>query len=137
MKKLLSVITLLLVLSVGNLFAYPVKPNYSIIKKSGNVTYLWDLAATTPNAPSSKELNNWISEAEELGFECIIKRVIPLSEALEKHTDPIDEVLLARSRGCYSVGVVFENDFCLSPSYYFVSEKDIVQISFVYFFCID
>ena len=130
MKKLLSIITLL-VLLVASVFANPVKPNYSIIKKSGNVTYLWDLAATTPNAPSSKELNNWISEMEELGFECIIKRVIPLSEALEKHTDIIDEVLLARRCGCYSVGVVFENDFCLSPSYYFVSEKDIVQISLV------
>lgn len=134
MKKLLSVITLLLVLLVGNLFANPVKPNYnySIIKKSGNVTYLWDLAATTPNAPSSKELNNWISEMEELGFECIIKRVIPLSEALEKHTDPIiDEVLLARRCGYYSVGVAFESDFCFSLSNYFVSEKDIVQISLV------
>ena len=131
MKKVLSVITLLLVLLVGNLFAYPANPNYSIIKKSGNVTYLWDLAATTPVAPSSKELNNWISEAEELGFECIIKRVIPLSEALEKHTEPIDEVLLARSCGYYSVGAAFENDLCLSLSYYFVSEKDIVQITFV------
>ena len=130
MKKLLSVITLLLVLLVGNLFANPAKPNYSIIKKSGNVTYLWDLAATTPVAPSSKELNNWISEAEELGFECIIKRVIPLSEALEKHTEPIDEVLLARSYGFYSIGAFFENDLCLMPSFYFVSEKDIIQISF-------
>ena len=131
MKKLFVTITLLLVLLVGNLFANPAKPNYSIIKKSGNVTYLWDLAATTPNAPSSKELNNWISEMEELGFECIIKRVIPLSEALENPTAPIAEVLLARRCGCYSVGAVFENDFCLSPSYYFVSEKDIVQISLV------
>ena len=61
MKRILSVITVLALL-VGNLFAYPVKPNYSIIKKSGNVTYLWDLAATTPiDVPSSKELNNWIS----------------------------------------------------------------------------
>lgn len=68
---------------------------------------------------------------EELGFECIITRVIPLSEALEKHINPIDEVLLARRCGCYSVCAVFENDFCLSPSYYFVSEKDIVQISLV------
>lgn len=132
MKRTLSVITVLLVLLVGNLFAYPVKSNYSIIKKSGNVTYLWDLAATTPiDAPSSKDLNNWISEMEELGFECIIIRVIPLSEALEKHTDPIDEVLLARSLGCYSVSAVFENDFCLSPSYYFVSKKAIFQVSFV------
>ena len=132
MKRILSVITVLLVLLVGNLFANPVKSNYSIIKKSGNVTYLWDLAATTPiDAPSSKELNNWISEMEELGFECIITRVIPLSEALEKHTDPIDEVLLARSLGCYSVSAVFKNDFCLSPSYYFVSKKAIFQASFV------
>ena len=131
MKKLLSVITLLLVLLVGNLFANPAKSNYSIIKKSGNVTYLWDLEATTPNAPSSKELNNWISGMEELGFECIIKRVIPLSEALEKHTEPIDEVLLARRHGCYSICAVFENALCLSPSYYFVSEKAIFQISFV------
>lgn len=131
MKKLLSVITLLLVLLVGNLFANPAKPNYSMIKKSGNVTYLWDLAATTPVAYSSKELNNWISEMEKLGFECIIKRVIPLSEALEKHTEPIDEALLARSLGCYSIGTVFENDLCLVPSYYFVSEKDIVQITLV------
>ena len=69
---------------------------------------------------------------EELGFECIITRVIPLSEALEKHTDPIDEVLLARSLGCYSVSAVFENYFCLSPSYYFVSKKAIFQVSFVY-----
>ena len=116
---------------VGNLFANPAKPNYSIIKKSGNVTYLWDLEATTPVAHSSKDLNNWISEMEELGFECIIKRVIPLSEALEKHTEPIDEALLARSHGCYSIGAVFENDLCLMPSYYFVSEKDIVQITLV------
>ena len=131
MKKLFVTITLLLVLLVGNLFANPVKPNYSIIKKSGNVTYLWDLEATTPNAPSSKELNNWISEMEKLGFECIIKRVIPLNEALEKHTEPIDEVLLARSHGYYSVGAVFENALCLSPTYYFVSEKTILQISLV------
>ena len=132
MKKLFVTITLLLVLLVGNLFANPVNPNYSIIKKSGNVTYLWDLAATTPiDAPSSKELNNWISEMEELGFECIITRVIPISEASEKHTDPIDEVLLARSHGYYSVCAVFENDFCFSLSYYFVSKKGIFQVSFV------
>lgn len=131
MKKLLSVITLLLVLLVGNLFANPAKSNYSIIKKSGNVTYLWDLEATTPVAPSSKELNNWMSGMEELGFECIIKRVIPLSEALEKHTEPIDEVLLARSHGYYSVAAIFENALCLSPTYYFVSEKAILQISLV------
>ena len=130
MKKLLSVIALL-VLLVGNLFAYPMKSNYSIIKKSGNVTYLWDLEATTPVAPSSKELNNWISGMEELGFECIIKRVIPLSEALEKHTEPIDEVLLARSHGCYNICAVYENALCLSPTYYFVSEKAIFQISLV------
>ena len=133
MKRFMITITLLLVLLVGDLFANPVKPNYTIIKKSGNVTYLWDLAATTPiDAPSSKELNNWISEMEELGFECIITRVIPISEALEKHTDPIiDEVLLARSHGYYSVGVVFGYDFCFSFSYYSVSKKDIFQISFV------
>ena len=134
MKKLFVTITLLFALLVGNLFANPVMPNYSITKESGNVTYLWDLAATTPkDAPSSKELNNWISEMEELGFECIITRVIPISEALEKHTDPIiDEVLLARSHGYYGVAaVVLENDFCLSLSYYFVSKKDIFQISFV------
>ena len=131
MKRIFITITLFLVLLVGNLFANPVKSNYSIIKKSGNVTYLWDLAATTPiDAPSSKDLNNWISEMEELGFECIITRVIPLSEALEKHTDPIDEVLLARNYGCYNICAVFENDFCLSPSYYFVSKKAIFQVSF-------
>ena len=55
MKKLFVTITLLLALLVGNLFANPAKSNYSIIKKSGNVTYLWDLEATTPVAPSSKE----------------------------------------------------------------------------------
>ena len=133
MKKLFVTITLLLVLLVGNLFANPVKPNYSIIKKSGNVTYLWDLAATTPiDAPSSKELNNWISEMEELGFECIITRVIPLSEALEKHTEPIDEVLLARSHGYYSVGAVFENDFCLSFSNDLASKEVISLVSFVF-----
>ena len=130
MKKLLSVITLL-VLLVGSVFAYPAKSNYSIIKKSGNVTYLWDLEATTPVAPSSKELNNWISGMEELGFECIIKRVIPLSEALEKHTEPIDEVLLARRHGYYSVAAIFENALCLSPTYYFVNKKAIFQISLV------
>ena len=127
MKRFIITITLLLVLSVGNLFAY----DYKVIKKSGDVTYLWDLDATTPVAPSSKELNNWISGIEELGFECIIKRVIPLSEALEKHTEPIDEVLLARSQGYYSVGAVYENDLCLSSTIYFVSEKDILQISLV------
>lgn len=131
MKKLFVTITLLLVLSVGNLFANPAKSNYSIIKKSGNVTYLWDLEATTPVAPSSKDLNNWISGMEELGFECIIKRVIPLNEALEKHTEPIDEVLLARSHGYYIVATIFENAFMISPTYYFVSKKDIFQISFV------
>lgn len=132
MKKIIITITLLLVLLVGNLFANPAKSNYSIIKKSGNVTYLWDLEATTPiDAPSSKELNNWISGMEEIGFECIIKRVIPLSEALEKHTEPIDEVLLARRLGYYSVAAIFENALCLSPTYYFVSEKAIFQIAFI------
>ena len=130
MKKLLSVITLL-VLLVGNLFAYPVKSSFSKITKFDDITYYWNLEATTPiDAPSSKELNNWISEMEELGFECIITRVIPLSEALEGHTGPIAEVLLARSYGCYNICAVYENDIGVSTTIYFVSEKAIFLSSF-------
>ena len=124
MKKLFVTITLLLVLLVGNLFAY----DFRIIKKSGGITYLWDLDATKPNAPSSKELNNWISEMEELGFECTVNEVIPLSKVLGKKNTLIDEVLLARSHGCYTMGAVDEND--LSCVYFFVSKKDIFIIAF-------
>lgn len=130
MKKLLSVITLLLVLLVGNLFANPAKSNYSKITKFDDITYYWNLEATTPVAPSSKELNNWISEIEELGYKCTLTKVIPLSEALENHTGPIAEVLLARSYGCYSVAAIYENDFYVSTTFYFVSEKSIFLSSF-------
>ena len=131
MQRILAIITVLLVLLVGNLFAYPVKSNYSIIKKSGNVTYLWDLAATTPiDAPSSKDLNNWISEMKVNGYRCTFTRVIPLSEALEGHTGPIAEVLLARSYGCYNICAIYENDIGVSSTSYFVSEKAIFLITF-------
>ena len=131
MKRLFITITLFLVLLVGNLFAYPVKSNFSKITKFDDITYYWDLAATTPiDAPSSKDLNNWISEMEELGFECIITRVIPLSEALEGHTGCIAEVLLARSYGCYNICAIYEDDIGVSSASYFVSEKAIFLITF-------
>lgn len=126
MKKLFVTITLLLVLLVGNLFAYPVKSSFSKITKIHDITYYWNLEATTPVAPSSKEWNSFISEMKENGFECTHTRVIPLSEALEGHTAPIAEVLLARSYGCYSIGAVYEDDFYISVTIYFVSEKAIL-----------
>ena len=131
MKKLFVTITLVLVLLVGNLFAYPVKSSFSKITKFDDITYYWNLEATTPmDAPSSKDLNNWISEMGELGFEYIITRVIPLSEALEGHTGCIAEVLLARSYGCYNICAIYENDIGVSSTSYFVSEKAIFLITF-------
>lgn len=130
MKKLLSVITLL-VLFVGSLFAYPVKSSFSKITKFDDITYYWNLEATTPiYAPSSKDWNNWISEMKENGYKCTITKVIPLSEALENHTGPIAEVLLARSYGCYNICAIYENDFYVSSTIYFVSEKVIFLSSF-------
>lgn len=130
MKKLLSVIVLL-VLLVGSLFAYPVKSSFSKITKFDDITYYWNLEATTPiYAPSSKDCNNWISEMKENGYKCTITKVIPLSEALENHTGPIAEVLLARSYGCYNICAIYENDFYVSSTIYFVSEKVIFLSSF-------
>ena len=130
MKKLFVTITLLLVLLVGNLFANPAKSSFSKITKIDDITYYWNLEATTPVAPSSKEWNSFISEMKENGFECTYTRVIPLSEALEGHTAPIAEVLLARSYGCYSISAVYENDFYISVTIYFVSEKAILLGTF-------
>ena len=131
MKKLLSVITLLLVLLVGNLFANPVKSSFHRITKFDDITYYWNLEATTPmDAPSSKDWNNWVSEMKENGYKCTLTKVIPLSEALEGHTGPIAEVLLARSYGCYNICAIYENDIGVSSTYYFVSEKDILLITF-------
>ena len=130
MKKLLSVITLL-VLLVGSVFAYPVKSSFSKITKFDDITYYWNLEATTPiDAPSSKDWNNWVSEMKENGYECTLTRVIPLSEALENHTGPIAEVLLARSYGCYNICAIYENDFYVVSTSYFVSEKVIFLSSF-------
>ena len=131
MKKFIITITLLLVLLVGNLFAYPVKSSFSKITKFDDITYYWNLDATTPmDAPSSKDWNNWVSEMKENGYECTFTRVIPLSEALENHTGPIAEVLLARSYGCYNICAVYENDFGVSTTSYFVSEKAIFLSTF-------
>ena len=125
MKKLFVTITLLFTL-VCSLFAYPVKSSFSKITKFDDITYYWNLDATTPmDAPSSKDWNNWISEMKENGYECTFTRVIPLSEALENHTGPIAEVLLARSYGFYNICAVYENDFYISTTSYFVSEKAI------------
>ena len=125
MKKLFVTITLLFTL-VCSLFAYPVKSSFSKITKFDDITYYWNLDATTPmDAPSSKDWNNWISEMKENGYECTFTRVIPLSEALENHTGPIAEVLLARSYGYYNICAVYENDFYISTTSYFVSEKAI------------
>ena len=129
MKKLFVTIALLLVL-VGSAFAYPVKSSFSKITKFDDITYYWNLEATTPVAPSSKEWNSFISEMKENGYVCTFTRVIPLSEALENHTGPIAEVLLARSYGCYSIGAVYENDSYVSTTIYFVSEKDILLGTF-------
>ena len=131
MKKLLSVITLLLVLLVGNLFAYPVKSSFSKITTFDDIPYYWNLEATTPlDASSSHDWDNWISEMKENGYVCTFTRVIPLSEALEGHTGPIAEVLLARSYGCYNICAVYENDIGVSTTIYFVSEKAIFLSSF-------
>ena len=131
MKKFIITITLL-VLLVGNIFAYPVKSSFSKITKFDDTTYYWNLEATTPiELISSKDLNAWIDEMKENGYECTLTKVIPLSEALENHTDCIAEVLLARSYGCYNIRAVFENDFCILSTSYFVSEKDIFLSSFI------
>ena len=131
MKKLFVTITLLIVLLVGNLFAYPMKSSFSKITKFDDITYYWNLEATTPiDAPSSKDWDNWISEMKENGYVCTFTRVIPLSEALEGHTGPIAEVLLARSYGCYNICTVYENDIGVSTTIYFVSEKAIFLSSF-------
>ena len=130
MKKLFITITLLFAL-VGSLFAYPVKSSFSKITKFDDITYYWNLEATTPmDAPSSKGWNNWISEMKENGYKCTLTKVIPLSEALEGHTCPIAEVLLARSYGCYNICAIYENDFYVSSTIYFVSEKVIFLSSF-------
>ena len=131
MKKLFVTLTLFLVLLVGDLFAYPVKSSFSKITKFDDITYYWNLEATTPmDAPSSKDLNNWISEMKVNGYRCAFTRVIPLSEALEGHTGPIAEVLLARSYGCYNICAIYENDIGVSSTSYFVSEKAIFLITF-------
>ena len=125
MKKLFITITFLALL-VGNLFAYPVKSSFSKITELYGITYYWNLEATTPmDAPSSKDWNNWVSEMKENGYVCIFKREIPLTEALENHTVPIAEVLLARSYGLYNIYAIYENDFYVSTAHYFVSEKAI------------
>ena len=131
MKKLFITITLFLVLLVGNLFANPTKSSFHKITKFGDISYYWNLEATTPvDAPSSKDLNYWISVMKENGYVCTLTKVIPLSEALEGHTGPIAEVLLARSYDCYSICAVYENDFYVSSTIYLVSEKSIFLISF-------
>ena len=131
MKKLFVTLTLFLVLLVGNLFAYPVKSSFSKITKFDDITYYWNLEATEPmDAPSSKDWNNWVSEMKENGYRCTFTRVIPLSEALEGHTGPIAEVLLARSYGFYNICAVYENDIGISTTSYFVSEKVIFLSTF-------
>ena len=130
MKRFIITITLLFAL-VGSLFAYPAKSSFSKITKFDDISYYWNLEATAPmDAPSSKELNNWISEMKVNCYRCTFTRVIPLSEALEGHTGPIAEVLLARSYGCYNICAIYENDIGVSSTYYFVSEKAIFLITF-------
>ena len=108
MKKLFIIITFLLL--VGNLFAYPVKSSFSKITKFDDTTYYWNLEATTPIELSSKNWNDWVSEMTEMGYVSTAVRVIPLDDALENHTGPIAEVLLARSYGYYNVCASWENN---------------------------
>lgn len=130
MKKILMGLVLSLLMTVG-IFAYPVKSSFSKITEFDDITYYWNLEATTPmDAPSSKDWDNWISEMKENGYRCTFTRVIPLNEALENHTGPIAEVLLARSYGCYNIYAVYENDFYVSSAFYFVSESFIFISSF-------
>ena len=128
MKKLFIIITFLLL--TGNLFAYPVKSSFSKITKFDDTTYYWNLEATTPIELSSKNWNDWVSEMTEMGYVSTTVRVIPLDEALENHTGPIAEVLLARSYGYYNVCASWENNLYILNTNYFVSEQGILLITF-------
>ena len=128
MKKLFIIITFLLL--AGNLFAYPVKSSFSKITKFDDTTYYWNFEATTPIELSSKNWNDWVSEMTEMGYVSTAVRVIPLDEALENHTGPIAEVLLARSYGYYNVCASWENNLYILNTNYFVSEQSILLITF-------
>ena len=130
MKRFIITITLLIALT-GSLFAYPVKSSFSKITKYDGDTYYWNLEATTPIEIelSSKDWNDWVSEMKEMGY-VSMSRVISLDKALENHTGPIAEVLLARSYGYYNVWIRLETSFCIMNTYYFVSEQSILLINF-------
>ena len=106
------------------------KSSFSKITKFDDTTYYWNLEATTPIELSSKNWNDWVGEMTEMGYVSTAVRVIPLDEALENHTGPIAEVLLAKSYGYYNVCASWENNSYILNTNYFVSEQGILLITF-------